>query len=385
MSEIVDWVQRLKELEQKHVTNVATSFRRILVPGWEPLNFEGFLRAAAQGYVPQFGNTPASFSVLQWLDCPSNETPQILSELPSQIGALLTLVCDRKVVVLDEIDGAHEDAVTHTFIPVRQHADARLVSPIALKDGETINQLFSNELSKLCSLPSKQQTAIIEAINLHYGAVLLYEHDLAAAYTLVVAGIETLSKTFSTPPTGWSKWDQSEKWDDFMKEAKLSIDQRSQLRKRLLAETHILLKQTFVNYAVQELPDSMWNEDWKEWLYTVDASAGQYAKDGSWTTDNKVRDHITDDREKLRLAIRKSYDARSGFIHQGKRQINLVSHIQGALTVDYSQPLPFSFLRSILSALIRHELNRQSKSFPFPDVGIVSGPENPVHTKGPTA
>lgn len=372
MSEIVDWVQRLKELERKSSANVAANFRRILIPGWEPIELDGFLRTEAQGNVPVFGGTPTSFSVLEWLDNASGESVQMLSELPSQIGALLTLVSDRKVIVLDELSAKHENTNILTFMPMRQHADARLVSPLVLKEGETINQLFTDELSKLCSLPSKQQTALVEAINLHYGAVLLYELDLAAAYTLVVAGIETLSKAFSTPPTGWSKWDQSEKWDAFMKEIKLTEAQRTQVRERLLSERQILLKQTFVNYAVQELPDSMWDEEWREWMYTIDASAGTYSKDGSWTKDDKVRDHITDDREKLRTAIRKSYDARSGFVHQGKREINLLSHIQGTLVVDYTKPLPFSFLRTILSALIRQELNRQSKPFSLPEITIVS-------------
>lgn len=370
MSEMTDWVERLKGAKPPYSSYVPT-FHRITSPGWEPLDFGGFVKVEGQGVAPLITGTPRGVSVLGRIDIGQNPAVPAISLLPTEIGALMSLVADRKIEVHNELSAGVEGTNTQLFLPISHQADARLVSPISLPSGETVDSLFRNSLSQLCSLKPKQQKAISQAVSLHYGAVLLYESDLAAAYALIVAGIETLSRVFSTPPTGWSKWDQSQAWDEFMKGIELTGDQKIELRDRLLKDKQILLKQTFVNYAVQEVPDSMWEDDWREWMYQIDADSGQYIPGkGNWSKDGKVKDHLTTDRDKLRTAIKKSYDARSGFVHEGKRGINLMSHIQTSLVADYTKPLPFSHLRTILSTLIKYELARQSEPYNLPDIFI---------------
>lgn len=99
MNEIVDWIQRLNTAERSKDPKVSANFRRILIPGWKPAEFDGFLRAEGQQAFTPFGGTPVSFSVLEWLDTP-RARGQTLSELPTQIGGMLSLVADRKIVVL---------------------------------------------------------------------------------------------------------------------------------------------------------------------------------------------------------------------------------------------------------------------------------------------
>lgn len=229
-------------------------------------------------------------------------------------------------------------------------------------------------------MSSKKQRVLQEAISLHYGAILLYELDLAAAYTLVVAGLEALSREFGTPPSGWSKWENSTNWEEFMKELHLKQDQKEMIRARLMRDKQLRLKETFVNYVTETLPDSMGDESWKEWMYEIainpthsDFIPGK----GQWARDDKVRDHLTTDRDLLRAALKKTYNARSGFVHEGKRTINFLTHLQNTLVPDYNKPLPFSILRTILSTLIRHELKRNSKDFVFPTLEI-RNEDNPM-------
>ncbi len=373
MNEIVDWVKRLQAAEHSRQPKLSPNFRRMLIPGWEPAHFDGFLRTQGQHAFTPFGGTPTSFSVLEWLDV-ARSGAQTLSELPPQIGGLLTLVTDRKVMVLNELDTVLQGTDSHTFLPLYHHADARLASPLNL-GGATVNELFRDRLAQLCSISAKKQRVLQEAISLHYGAVLLYEVDLAAAYTLVVAGIEALSREFGEPPSSWSKWDKSEPWDTLMKDIHLKEEQKAKIRAHLMKDKQMRLKETFVNYVIDALPESMWDEDWKEWMYsiTMSASGSDYTPGkGQWSRNDKVRDHLTTDREKLRASLKKTYNARSGFVHEGKRSINFLSHIQTTLIPDYNKPLPFSILRTILSALIRYELDRNSSAFKLPEIEIHS-------------
>ena len=367
MSELVDWVGRIQQLDKKSAS-IYPRMQRLLAPGWQPLDFEGFVRSKGQGHVASGITTPYSMSILVWAE-PSDRANTISPQISAEFGSLLSLISDRKITVLPELDSKHEGKERYLFLPINQLIDARLVSPPKDEFVQTIDEQIKSYLSKLCSLNQKHLNTISEAMNLHYGAVQLYELDLSAAYTLVVAGIETLSREFGRAPSGWSKWDQSKPWDDFMKEIELKVSQKDALRKHLLKQQHIRLKETFVNYVIEELPDSFWESEWQEWMYSVNGGEGQYVpNEGQWTVNDKVSNHLTQDREQLRSALRKSYDARSVFVHQGKRDINFFSNLSGVTRPDYSKPLPFSVLRSILACLIKLELERNSSEYELPDM-----------------
>jgi hypothetical protein len=222
--------------------------------------------------------------------------------------------------------------------------------------------------AKLASLDQEVEAVIATAINLHYGAVLLFDRDLAAAYTLIIAGIETLSRQFGAPPADWSAWDRAEHWDKFINKNGLSAEQGDALREDLMKDRQLRPKETFVNYAVSRLPDALWSTSWQDYLYSVDAGAGSW-KEGDWQPAKQMRDFLPEDRVTLRDCLHRSYNARSSFVHTGQRVVNVASQLRELVTpASGDRPLGFAVLCSILSALIFVELDENSGSYELPEI-----------------
>ena len=222
--------------------------------------------------------------------------------------------------------------------------------------------------AQLASLDGDVESAITTAIHLHYGAVLLFDRDLAAAYTLLIAGLETLSRQFGKPPTAWADWDKSPVWDKFITRQKLTPEQAGALRTELLRDRQIRLKQTFVNYVADRLPGDFWEMPWQDYMYMIDAGQGTWGE-GSWQEERIVADYLPRDREVLKKALKASYDARSSFVHSGQRIVNKYGQLRSlAYLNDGDQPLGFAVLRSILTAIIFLELEQNAVPYELPDM-----------------
>jgi len=97
---ITKWLSELTRAIQDPSPQLSRHMRRVLVPGFEPLHGEGFVRFSAVGPVSRVGMPPEALSVLLWLT--PEVAAQAMDELGVQLAAALTLVCDRRVEVLNE-------------------------------------------------------------------------------------------------------------------------------------------------------------------------------------------------------------------------------------------------------------------------------------------
>src|SRR5712691_4413915 len=181
MPSLAQWIRDLADAVRRQPPQVETHMRRVLVPGFQPLDAEGFVRFAAVKAIYRVGMPPEALSVLQWMSKRAGDEHK-LDEFAMHMGAGLTLVCDRRVEVLSELPLRLEGSDQLTFITMSETADRRLVSPIRNAD---VGADFALLLGKLATLEGKAERAILVSIDLHYGAVLLFDRDLTAAYTLL--------------------------------------------------------------------------------------------------------------------------------------------------------------------------------------------------------
>jgi hypothetical protein len=367
MSAVTDWIINLK-------STIATRgpghfmLRRLLVPGLEPLHHEGFIQFQGIESVYRPGHTPEAMSVMRVGIAGPGPEHMSDAELAAGIGAVLTLITDRRVEVLEELPTKVEGSSSTTFIGYNNMFDRRLVAPF---DTTEVDECLKIMLGKLVSLPEEDQVVISSAIDLHYGSVLLFEQDLSAAYTLVVAGVEALSRRFGSPPRDWPSWEDAVSWEKFARHQKFSSEQYGALKSKLMGNRQLRLKATFVNYVIQNLSESFWDQEWNEWSYHIRAQEGAYDVEGSWIARKHIRDFVTRDREVLGSALRNSYDARSGFVHSGNRTINMMSEFY-SLTheTSFDRPLSYAILRSILAELIKREIDNRAGDFELPGLVI---------------
>ena len=316
MQALMDWLDRLREVG---ADDFRSTHQRLLVPGSKALFFDDWIiRCAPIGPIgAQPGQTPRAVSVLEWLDSgPINIEEQ--SALTQQIGALIAFATGRRTEVPYELTTSIETAPGRiSFLPTTHIFDGRLFGPAP---GDTKDRL-SDTLGHLASLSLEERGPIGVAIELHYGALLLVDRDINAAYTLLVAGIEALSRAFGEPPENWSDWEDSPIWDDVFDDAALSDRQRSLIRDSLMADRQLRVTATFARYGSRRLRPSYWDGVWDLWIFPVEMKA-----DGetNWmevdqVAEVPVQQVIPRDRNVLRLALRRSYSARSGFVHEGDR------------------------------------------------------------------
>jgi hypothetical protein len=85
----------------------------------------------------------------------------------------------------------------------------------------------------------------------------------------------------------------------------------------------------------------------------------------------KISECIDNDPVLLKKALKKSYEARSGFVHSGNPVAFLASLLFSGNKVQPDAPLPFAILRSILVELIETKLEETALPSNLPDVKIV--------------
>jgi hypothetical protein len=362
MTTLAEWIRQVKAEEDAKEPALVIKMRRILTPGFQPLKAEGFIRFDGGQAIHRVGMPPEAMAVAFWAE--KGKPDQLaFDDLGMNLGAGLSLISDRRVEVLNEFPVSAEDQ--HTFISFSEIADRRLVSPIK---NTNLEDDFKKLVGNLASLSGRKERAITVAIQLHYGAVLLFDRDLAAAYTLVVAGLETLAQQFGDVPKDWADWEMADDWNAFAKKQGLTTAQHEALRAKLMQDKQLRLKERFANYAGNHLPRTFWSRSWEEHIYRVQDGSW---KEGQWQPQKQVRDHLPRDRKLLVGTLRKSYDARSSFVHSGQRTVDLYSQFQfhaGTQPVSIERPLPFALLRSILTTLIEVELAAHSKDYEVPEI-----------------
>jgi hypothetical protein len=364
------WLTRLGELPQS--APPAARYRRVLVPGFEPLDFDRTLiRMVAVGPLNQGGQWPGrgpqAVSYVQWLDLASQDDASDEQAIATDLAGLLTFISDRRIeIVGTEVPLRQEGTSRLTFLPIAQLPDRSLFGPIEASMPADLEMY----LARMVTLSSKDQKAIGAALALHYDACLLMELDVSAAYALLVGALEALSRRFGSPPTDWGSWDEATRFDRVFQEAGLTDEQVAAMRVALVAQRQVRLKRTFAEYGAHRLPDSFWNREFRDFVPTITLTAeGGTHAEGEWQKPLPLAGLVPSDRDNLRRCLMQSYDARSEFVHQGKRSVSIMgTAAQIARGVQTEEAVPMLGLRTMVRALIHEEIFAHSSVGELPRV-----------------
>jgi hypothetical protein len=308
-------------------------------------------------------------SVLRYVDlAQENINLPETQELADELAAILGLATERRITIPNTLALRIEGSQTVTFLAYGSAADQRLHGPSPSNLETTIHDL----LSKIAGLPPEVRPVLGAAAQLHHSAVEMFENDLRAAYLLLVAGIELLSRKFGFPPCGWADWEDSEAWEKIFESAAFSEEQRNAVRSRLMNDKQLRLKATFREYASTRIPDSFWDEPWESWMYSYNASEGRWEESAPHVVETRVMsDILPRDRTLLSQLLGRAYDVRSGLVHRGALLTLVDSAVPFAATADPQRPLPFPVLRSVLRCLVRTELEALAMPATLPSIRLV--------------
>lgn len=184
---------------------------RMIHPGLRPLLGNGLVAVEPQSLLHIPGEDASAVSLLRYLTVGPEQPTFDLHGQAAMLGALLTLVADRRCQVAPEVFAKVEDQEHHFAIPVTGQVDSTLGAPMPA--WEEIDSRFREVVARLTSLPDDDMAAVSAAIHMHYCATLLVTRDLAGAYALAVGGIECLAQRFGNPPSDWQDWDKATGWE----------------------------------------------------------------------------------------------------------------------------------------------------------------------------
>jgi hypothetical protein len=346
-ADVVDWLRTVnRALEVSTATEpaaLANRAQRVLLPGLADVDAEGLFRIYSYGPPQQrVSRKPEVPGVVQWMQVGSAAE---IDAMPASVGAFLTVALDRRVEVVPEVGLQQEGRPETLFVGYADVIDPRLASPVGRFVDETCLPLAEG----LLGLPEAESDVISRAMQLHYAAVLICESDLAAAYTLVVAGLETLTELVPRSQD-WLSWDAAQHWDKLFEQQSLSTAQRSAIRVALMKDKHIRLRQTFAEFVVESVPQDFWSESFDHYAYVIE---GDRYVEGTWETSGPMAGLLTNDRTQLVKRLKLTYDARSRHVHSGVAR----SYIEQAFWMMPSAsaahlPIPFAALRSMLRWII---------------------------------
>lgn len=368
MAEVVDWLRRLDALVQPDST---THFARYRVAGASPIDFDDSVIRVddTKRRVETFGAVPVNLSILTFLDT-GGQHPYRDQLLATQLGAVLTLATGRRVrVAAGEMTLGMEGSEKVTFLPSTING-RDLLGPIEVDPKSKTEQL----LKQLAGLNSDEAEVIVAALDLHYAATQLYDVDLNTAYTLVVAGIETLSSAFEPRSTDWESFPEASRWEATFD--RLGVDQglRSQLRAELLEGKQLRLRQRFASYALRRLEPGFWRLAVRDFVPSVAVTPRRSDFEGMTEAAPIPMEHLVPkDSETLRRRLLASYDARSKFVHTGTRGVDEDSAFlaRSGRPMSRKDPLDFTGLRRILEWLLKKEIEERTTESPLPEVRLI--------------
>jgi len=367
MESLAAWLRRLGRVEPNEIGRTIV---RIFLPGHTFMNYDHWLMTTEQPTsVPSGfrGSYPESISLLAYPDdaCYSRNAPHH-HRLTTDIAAVMSIALERRVEIPYEVAAGINGQGTVTFLQIGGTTDRTVTGPLPWDSLSPVAEVFR----QVSGLGENDLAAIGAATSMFHGALLLHDKDVRSAYTLLVAGIEALSRQYGQPPTSWSAWESHDEWDKFVVENDLSAVQAKKLRERLMANRQLRIKATFKSYASLRLRAAFWDQPWVEWIYPMHLPQGNW--DAPRTLhEGWVRDFLPADRMALGRALGFSYDLRSRYVHEGTWFGPLELTLNPGVPVDASRPLPFAVLRAILRELILVELTDRTRDGSLPDVQLV--------------
>lgn len=335
---------------------------RMIHPGLYPLHGNGLVGVEPLSVLHVPGENTSAVSLLRYITAGPGRPTFDLHGQAALMGALLTLVTDRRCQVAPEIFAKAEDQEHHFAIPVTGQPDSVLGAPMpAWTD---VDSRFREVVARLTSLPDDDMAAVTAAIHMHYCAAVLLTRDLSGAYALTVGGIECLAQKFGNPPNEWQDWDKAAGWEKFIVEHRLSEQQAQALRSRLMKDQSIKLAETFATYATTRLPNGFWTQPVRSYLWGVRADpTGAVPVEGTWSDPKPRGPEFADDSSKVKAAFKAAYQLRSGYLHAGKQGVTFVRDVFNSALItgggDASNGKPrltMAQLRAALRSLIILEL-----------------------------
>jgi hypothetical protein len=373
MKSLVAWLQRLAIVSPDPGPEI--SFFRVTVPGIDPLDVEDWLLSidpqGPLGYDLR-ATGPESWSIMRVPDLPQGETNlHERHRLGADIACLLSLALERRVVVPNDFAVRIPQLEKIIFHPVSQVVDQGIIGPLPADAKGRINAY----LSAVAGLSPEAQEFIGAASSVYHGALLVFDREPRAAYMLLVAGIEVLSRRYGSPPTEWTNWEESNDWDTVFAVQGLTNEQASAIRDRLMHNKQMRLGATFRNYASNRLGDDFWNKPLDQWIYGIDANTGKWLPPTNMKPC-RISDVLSFDRNGLRQSLGQSYALRSLVGHEAI-WVELMTLAQPpAPPLKSSRPLPFPILRAILAELIWLEISSHSTPASLPNFQLMRGQTN---------
>jgi hypothetical protein len=263
-----------------------------------------------------------------------------------------------------------EGTSQHVFLPTNLLLDRSLGGPI---DGDP-KALLEGTIGVLYGLAELDREIIGAAIELHYAAALLFDVEPNAAYALAIAGLERLSRAYGEPPTEWSAWEHATRFDRVFSDIGLTEGQANRLRDELLHDRQMRLRQTFARYVTDNLPTDFWELKLEDFIPTL-----TMAPDGSGTFSGMVRQApvpitrlVPSDPHILRSRLLGSYDARSSYVHDGRRRPVMSATLTQLVGNEprSSEPIEFAGIRAILRTLVVAEAQKRSQPRPLPGLRL---------------
>lgn len=296
MREIGKWLSRIAD-------GIAfkTNQFRLLVPGNTRLSVDNWwvaVDARGPALASHSWGVPQASSTLHILDTQENRSLAEQQRLAAELAAMFSLALGRRVDVPLEVAISLPPGNRVLFAPYGQVPDRSVVGPIP----EGSAELICDITKKVRRLPEKHQEILGDANGLLDATLLLFDREVRAAYTLLIAGIEVLSRAYGNPPTDWHEWHDSAVWDDMFVSEELTAKQKEAVRQRLMKNQHLRLKATFRSYASRTVSESLWDQSLDEWIYEVDASSGAM-REPRFLAGPKIGEILPSDRSMLSVAL----------------------------------------------------------------------------------
>lgn len=358
MKSLVNWLKRLALITGE--AGPELDYFRVFVSGNKALDINSWLFTID----PQH-SVSSEYECWSVLRLPEPDVAEVnvknRHRFAVDLACVLSLALERRVIVPIDVP-VPSSAETIEFLSLAEIVDQSIQAPIPV-DAES---RVIGYVTAIAGLSSKDQDIIGAASTAYYGALLLFDREPRAAYTLLITGIELLSREYGEPPTDWREWELGKKWDALFDANGLSSEQKDTFRTKLLEDKHLRLGMTFRNYASSRVPDSFWDKPLDQWINGMDASTGEGLQKRLIKT-RKVSDFIQKDRVALKKRLGESYNLRSSVVHKSS-WIDLIELGQPIPNADqHSSPLSFPILRILLAELIWIEISERSIPIELPD------------------
>lgn len=357
------WVRGLRKAVEDGA--VRTAITRVILPGTVEGGFASqYANLTAERHIHRVGLPMETLALLKW---PAQENTQsdirAIAGQSQEWAGLLTFTYDRRIEALEEIHTAALGVEYSISIPLGDRIDSALMAPLMTDSGAS--PVIGN-LTRLLSLSPEDHDVISAAIQMHYSACLLSTRETNAAYALLVGALELLSKRFGHSATTWEEWSEAGRWESTFRKAKLDAGQCARFKKALLADNkHRNLKRRFVDYVLTNIPLTFWSESIRDWSHGFSSEGGM--TEGHWEKD-RPRFIAAPTEAVIRNALSGAYQARSSFVHEGKRTVDLTEEMMIQIQPDKAARLPFRATRDALRFLIQAELKRASPNFEMPNI-----------------